>query len=325
MRLTRLLYAAGAAMFLAVNGSPVQAQKFPDRPVRLVAPYAPGGGVDILARLIAQKYGELWGTQMIVENKPGASGLVGARYVATSEPNGYTLVLIPNSMTMSAATQKDQSFDLRKDLAPVGMIAASSLVLVINSSVPAKSFPELLSYAKANPGRLNYGSAGPGSSSHLAGELLNMMAGIKTVHVPYKGSGANIPAVLGGETEMTYVSSGSIEGFTKDERLRVLATLGPTRDPSLPNVPTIKESGLPGYEVAIWYSLFAPAKTPPGIIAQLNRELKQILDAPGMKEDLAKRGFIASWSTPEALDKVVATELVQWKNLADRIGLKDMN
>ena len=300
----------------------VSAQSYPDRPVRLIAAFPPGGGADILGRIMAQKFSEMWGVSMFVENKTGASGNIGTDFVAKSEPNGYTLLVSPNGLTINPNVMKDLPFDVTKDLVPIGMIATSPLVLVVKSTVPVKTLAEMIAYAKAAPGQLNFGSTGAGTSQHLAGELINLTAGIKTVHVPYRSGAAVNQALLTGDLQIGYVSYTSVEAFVKDGRFRLIATLGGSRDPTLPDLPTLAEAGLPGCEVDIWYAMFAPGKTPAPVIRQLNGDLRRILDAPGMKEFLAQRGFNSAYSTPEAMAEVIRKDLARWKQVTERINLK---
>ena len=216
---------------LAVVPGPASAQKYPERPVRLVAPFAPGGGADILGRIVAQRFTELWGVSMFLENKAGASGNLGTDFVARSAPNGETLLITPNGLTVNPSFMKDIPFEVTRDLAPIGMVAASSLVLAIKSSVPAANLRELIALAKRESGKLNYGSTGLGTTPHVAGELVNITADIKTEHIPYRSSGAIIQALLTGEVQMGYVSYNSVESFVRDGQMRLIATLGAARDP----------------------------------------------------------------------------------------------
>jgi len=298
------------------------AQKYPDRPVRLVAGFPPGGGVDLLGRIVAKGFSDLWGTSMIVENKGGASGNIGTEAVVKSDPNGYTLLLAPNTLTINPTVMKDVPFNVLTDLEPIGMIATTPLVLVVNSNVPAINLEQLLALAKRQPGTLNYGSSGPGSVQHLAGELINLTAGIKTVHVPYRAVPAIVQALITNELQMAYVSYTAVQGFVKQGRVRLIATLGRTRDPTVPELPTLAEAGLPGCEVDIWYGLFAPTNTRPTIVKQVNADLKRLLDAPGMKEAIVEKGFNLAYSTPEQAAEIVRKDLARWKDVADRINLR---
>ncbi|MDQ4059533.1 MAG: tripartite tricarboxylate transporter substrate binding protein [Pseudomonadota bacterium] len=316
-------------LFAAVAGAgPAQAQTYPERPVRLISPFAPGGGTDILGRFIAQKFSEIWGgdkiggVNMIVENRAGASGNVGAQAVARSDPDGYTLLMAVNSHAINANIYKKIPFDLMRDFAPVGMVATSPFVLVVNSALPVRSVSELIAYAKARPGQLNYGSAGFATAPHVAGELFNLMAGIDMRHIPYQGSGPNVMGLLRNDVQLSAISLNSIEGHLAGEQVRVLAVMGSARYPGLPDVPTVAESGLPGYEVDLWYALLAPAKTPSNIVAKLNADLKRVLESKDMQEGLPPRGFLPAYSTPEELAKIIQRDLTRWKELTERVGLK---
>jgi tripartite-type tricarboxylate transporter receptor subunit TctC len=321
MRIGRTLAILSFAA-VAAHAPTSQAQTYPDRPVRLVSAFPPGGGADILGRIMAQKFTDLWGVGMFVENKTGASGNIGTDFVAKSEPNGYTLLISPNGLTINPTVMKELPFNVVTDLAPIGMVATSPLVLAVNNNVPARNLAELIALAKAQPGKLNFGSSGPGTSQHLAGELINLTANINTVHIPYRSGAAITQALLAGELQMGYVSYNSVEGFVRQGQLRLIATLGGTRDPTVPDLPTLAEAGLPGCEVDIWYAMFAPGKTPPAIIKQLNTDLKRILDEPGMKDALAQKGFNSMYSTPEAMAEVIRKDLARWKVVADRINLR---
>ena len=309
-------------LFAILHCPHIFAQAYPDRSVKLIAAFPPGGGADILGRIMAQKFSDIWGVSMFVENKTGASGNIGSDFVAKSVPDGYTLLISPNGLTINPNVMKDLPFDVTKDLIPIGMIATSPLVLVVKSTVPVKTLADLIAYAKSAPDQLNFGSTGAGTSQHLAGELINLTASIKTVHVPYRSGAAVNQALLAGELQIGYVSYTSVEPFVRDGRFRLIATLSGTRDPTLPDLPTLAEAGLPGCEVDIWYALLAPGKTPQKLIRQLNVDLKRILDAPGMKDHLAQRGFNSFFTTPEAMTEVIRKDLARWKLVTERIGLK---
>ena len=277
-----------------------------------------GGGTDILGRLIAQKFGEIWQGSMIVENRSGASGLVGANHAARSAADGYTVLLMPNSQTITQHVQKDSGFDVERDLAPVGMIATSPLVLSVHSSLPIRSVAELVAYERANPRKLHHGSAGTATAPHLAGELFNIMAGTRMEHVPYRGSGPAVTAHVANEVGVAFGPLNSIEGFVRDGRLRVLAVLGASRYEGLPDVPTMAESGYPGYEVDLWYALMAPAGTPASVVHRINADLQRVITDPAMRAAMMQRGFIAAPGTPEALGGVIRADLARWKTVTER-------
>jgi tripartite-type tricarboxylate transporter receptor subunit TctC len=321
----RHLLPALAASLLAAPALPrrAAAQDFPARPVRLVSGFAPGGGTDILARLIAPRFQEAWrGTSMVVENRSGGSGTVGAIYVARAPADGHTLLLMPNSQTILHHVQRNSGFDLPNDLAPVGMIATSPLVLAVRANLPARTLAELVAMDRANPGRLNHGSAGTATAPHMAGELFNIVAGTQLAHVPYRGSGPAVTALVAGEVDMSFNPYNSIEGFVREGRLRVLAVLGAQRYAGLPDVPTVAESGFPGYEVDLWYSIMAPAGTPAPVIARLNADLNRVITEPATARGLSERGFLPAPGAPEALGAVIRADLARWKTVTDRVEVR---
>jgi tripartite-type tricarboxylate transporter receptor subunit TctC len=315
----------GALLAFGVAGASsaiAQAPSYPDRVVKLISPFAPGGGTDILGRFIAQKFSTVWKNNMIVENRPGAGGNVGAQAVAKSDPDGYTLLMAVNSHAINAHVYRKVPFDLVRDFAPVGMVATSPFVLVVHPSVPVKTVGELIAYAKANPGKLNYGSAGVATAPHLAGELFNLMAGTDMRHVPYQGSGPNVTGLLRGDVQVSAISLNSIEGFLQGEQVRLLAVTSAQRYPRMPDLPTVAESGLKGYEVDLWYALLAPAGTPSAIVAKLNADLKTVLASEEMQTGMPPRGYMPAYSTPEELAAIIQKDLARWKDVTERIGLK---
>ncbi len=307
----------------AAAGLPARAQQdFPARPVRLVSGFAPGGGTDILGRLIAQKFGETWRGSMVVENRSGGSGVVGATHVARAPADGYTLLLLPNSQTITQHVQQNTGFDVQRDLAPVGMIATSPLVLSVHASLPARTVAELIAHERANRGRLNHGSAGTATAPHLAGELFNIMAGTQLAHVPYRGSGPAVTAHVANEVGLSFGPLNSIEGFVRGGQLRVLAVLGAQRFAGLPEVPTMRESGFPDYEVDLWYALMAPAATPAPLIQRLNADLNRVIEDAAMAQAMTQRGFIPAPGPPEALAGVIRADLARWKTVTDRVEIR---
>ena len=319
---TRALVGALCA-WTASPPAAAQQQEFPTRPVRLISGFAPGGGTDILGRLIAPKFGELWrGGTMVVENRSGGSGTVGAVHVARSAPDGYTLLLMPNSQTMLQHVQRNSGFDVVRDLAPVGMIATSPLVLSVHPNLPVRSVAELIAFDRASPGRLNHGSAGNVTAPHMAGELFNIMAGTRIGHVPYRGSGPAVTALLSDEVSVSFLPLNSIEGFVREGRVRVIAALGASRYEGLPEVPTVAESGLPGYDVDLWYSLVAPAGTPAQIVERLNADLRRVLEDAPTRRGLVERGFIPAPGPPEALAAAIQADVARWKAVTERLGIQ---
>jgi tripartite-type tricarboxylate transporter receptor subunit TctC len=312
-----------ALLATTATGAAAGPAAYPPRVVRMISPYAPGGGTDILGRLIAQAMSEAWGTAtMIVENRPGAGGNLGAQSVSRAAPDGTTLLMAVNSHAINASVYRRIPFDLLKDFAPVGRVATSPFVFVVNAALPVRSMAELVAYARARPGQLNYGSAGIATAPHLAGELVNLTAGTAMTHIPYQGSGPNVTALLRNEVQLSAISLNSIEGMLKDGKVRVLATTGASRYPGLPDVPTVAESGLPGYEVDLWYALLAPAGTPPEIVARLSGDLRQVLAPEAMRERLRQRGYEAAWTSPADLAALMRKDVERWKAVTAAINLK---
>ncbi len=290
------------------------ARDYPNRPVRAVVPSVPGGGSDISARIFASGLSEaLNNTPVVIDNRGGAGGTLGTHIVAKAAPDGYT-VLMGNIAThgINPALFKNLPYHPIKDFAPVSLFGTTPNVLVIHPSVPATSLKELIAYVKAKPGALSYGSSGVGGSPHLAMELLKSMTGMEMLHVPYKGSGAVLTDLLGGRVQVTSASLTSQLLYIRTGKLRALAVTSSKRNPQLPDVPTVIEAGVPGYEVTIWYAMFVPAATPKPIIARLNSVIVKVLESPEMKARLGQTGIDAATSTPEELAAWVKVEVEKW-------------
>jgi tripartite-type tricarboxylate transporter receptor subunit TctC len=298
-----------------------QAETYPSRPVRIIVPTAPAGGVDLIARLIGQQLGERLGNQFFVDNRPGAGGVIGTRVAATADPDGYTLLAAPSGIAILAAIKKKLPYDVLRDLAPVALLADAPYALIVNPLVPAHSVKELIAYAKANPGKINYGSAGYGSASHLAGELFKKMAGINMVHVPNKSMGPAMLDVIMGQVSVLFAGLPASLAAEKEGKVRLLAVAGHKRSALLPDMPTIAEAGLPGYEVGNWIGLLAPAKTDPKLIDLLYAEVTAIIDAPEMRKRLIDSGFEPIGGTPQAFSKQLATDVAKWHEIAEKAGL----
>ncbi|MCC6377623.1 MAG: tripartite tricarboxylate transporter substrate binding protein [Burkholderiales bacterium] len=300
------------------------AQSWPTKSIRLVVPYTAGGSSDFVARLMAQKLTEGLGQSVVVDNKPGVAGIVGTEIVAKSAPDGYTLALI--GMTTHAANPslyKTLPYDPVKDFAPISVAIVSPLVLVVNPAVPAKSVQELIAYAKAHPGTVNYGSAGVGNTLHLAGESFKAAAGIDIVHVPYKGASAAMNDLLGGRIQMMIDLVQTPLPHIQAGKLRALGVTSATRVPMLPDVPTIAESGLPGFEFATWIGIAAPAGTPKAIVDRIHAEMVKALAMPEVKEAFAKQGMVTAPSaSPEAFARQIVAEKARIAALAKNIGIQ---
>ena len=296
-RIARLA-AAAACLILTAATANAQAQAYPSKPIRWIVPFPPGGSTDILARVVGQKLTESWGQQVIVENRGGAGGTLGAAEAARSPADGYTLLMGAIHHTIATSVYPKLPYDFQKDFAPITVVAIVPNVLVVNPSVPAKSTKELIAYAKANPGKLTYGSAGMGTAHHLIGELFNLRAGVEIVHVPYKGSAPAVADLIGGQVSMMYDTVASCLPHVKSGKLRPLAVATAKRSSALPDVPTIAESALPGFEVTTWFGALAPAKTPPEIVAKLNAEMVKILAMPDVRKRLLEAGAEPVGNTP---------------------------
>jgi tripartite-type tricarboxylate transporter receptor subunit TctC len=299
------------------------AQNYPAKPVRVIVPFPAGGGADIFARLIGRKLGENLGQSFVVDNRAGASGIIGCEAVARSAPDGYTLLMgTTGTHTTNPAVFSKLPYDSIKDFAPISLVAEAPFVLLIHPSLPVKNVKELIQLAKSRPGELIYASSGVGSSSHFGFELFNSMAGIKAVHVPYKGLGPASADTIAGNITMTWDSISASAPFIKAKRLRALGIGSAKRSSLLPDVPTIAESGLSGFELGSWYAFFAPAATPPEIIRNLQREVVKAIAAPGMREQFAALGAEPVGSTPEELAAVVQRDLVKWAKVAREAKVK---
>jgi tripartite-type tricarboxylate transporter receptor subunit TctC len=300
-------------LYLALACPQLQAQGFPAKPLRLVVTLPPGGATDITARIIAGKLGEVLGQTVVVENRPGAGGQIGAEQVVKANPDGYTLLFGGiNSHGISPALYKKQPYDHIRDFAPISLASTTPNVLVVHPSVPAKTMAEFIAYAKANPGKLDYGSSGIGQSPHLTMELFKSLTGINLNHVPYKGGGQYVLALFTGEVPVMFDNLPGELANIQSGKVRALAVTSAKRAPQLPDVPTVAESGLPGFEVTVWFGFFAPAATPKPVIAQLNAAIVKALTAPDLKAKLAQQGAEAAPSTPEELAALVRSETVKW-------------
>ena len=300
-----------ALLLFAVGGSP-HAQTWPIRPIRLVVPSAPGGSNDVISRTFAQHLSARLGQSVVIDNKAGAGGTLGTDFVAKAPADGHTLLFTSTSLTTNAAAGKKLPYDPVKDFVPVAKIASGTFVVVVGRQVPVRTFAEFIDHAKKNPGRLNYGSAGVGGISHLGTELMLAAADIRMTHVPYKGMAPAFADLLGGGIQMALPSLASAAPHLRSGALIGLATTGVLRSPLAPDLPTVSESGLPGFQLELWWGLFAPAGTPPVIVARLNREAAAVLAMPEVKEVFMREGAQASPATPQALGSLVRDELGRW-------------
>lgn len=292
-------------------------EQFPQRPIKLVVPWAPGGFTDSLARLVSEQLGRVMGQSVIVENRPGANGIMGTESVARSAPDGYTLLIATaETHAINPSTYPKLRYDAVADFAPVGSIASVPLFLVTNMDLAQKTFPELMGAAKKAPGKFKYASWGAGSTGHLAFELLNAPAGVEMIHVPYKGLGPALTDVIAGQEDMTLATIASSEQFVKAGRLRPLAVTSPKRSALQPQVPTIAEMGYPGYDVALWYGIVAPAKTPAVIVARLNAALREAVKDAGFKARMAASDADVLVRSPQEFADFLAAERIKWARAA---------
>jgi len=311
-------------LLVSIHGAYAQSNStsaYPIRPIRAVVPLAPGGGTDTVGRLVMSKLSEFLGQQIVVDNRGGGGGTVGTDLVAKAAPDGYTILM--GSITTNAVNPvlyKKLPYDHIRDFAAISMIGTVPNALVVHTSVAAKNMKEFIALAKASPGKVAYGSSGIGSAPHLSMELIKSMAGITMTHVPYKGAGAAVADVLGGQIQALCSSLAGLLPHIKSGRVRALGVTTSGRNPQLPDVPTIAESALPGYEVLIWYALFAPARTPSAVIARLNAETVKALNAADLKDRLTQQGLDVASSTPDALMAFVKSETAKWAKVAKDSG-----
>lgn len=314
-------FAAGVLAALICAGG-ASAQSYPARTVRLILPFPPGGPSDLLGRPLAQRLGEQMGVQVVAENRPGAGGNIGLELAAKAPPDGYTLVLGAPPIAISPALYARLNYDPQKDLAPVSLAAVVHNVILVHPSVPARSLKELIQLAGIRPGKLNYGSGGVGATSHLAPELLQSLTGVKMVHVPFKGVGQAVIALVSGEVDVLVMGAPAAAGQAEAGKVRPLAVLSDTRAPALPKVPTAREAGVENFVVDLWYGVLAPAGTPPGIVNRLNGEIHKALAAPDIRQKLSAAGIEPKLSTPEQFASFIRSETVRYAKVIRDAGIK---
>jgi tripartite-type tricarboxylate transporter receptor subunit TctC len=306
---------------VAIPAAPPEAcaQVYPARPIRVIVPAAAGGAGDIVARATGQKLAEKWGQQVIVDNR---TGIVGTEIVARSAPDGYTLLLTTSALAVRESVFRDLPFSALRDFAPVTQLMTQTNILVLHPGVPVKSVAELIAYARARPGELNYGSSGNGGSNHLAGELFKSLARVNIVHVPYKGLPQAVTDLLAGRVQLIFGSPASTLPHTGGGRLRMLAVTTPRRSPALPDLPTIAEAGVPGYEFTSWIGVLAPARTPPAIVLKLQRELSAIVQSPESRQRFAADATDAVGSTPGEFTAFLKSEIARWTRVAREADIR---
>jgi tripartite-type tricarboxylate transporter receptor subunit TctC len=297
------------------------AQPYPSKPVRMVVAQSSGGNADFISRAYAQRLAERFGQQIVIDNRPGAAGIIGTEIVARAVPDGYTLLVAPTGHGINPSLYK-LPYDPQRDFAPISLLAVSYAVLVVNPQLPVHSVNELIAFARSRPGKLHFASSGLAAATHLAGELFNSMAGVNIVHVPYKGAPTALVDLVSGQVEIMFASPPSAMPLVRSGRLRALATTGSKRAAYLPDAPTVAEAGVPGYEVTIWQALLAPARTPAAVIARLHREIADIARQADMRERLAVDGTEPVGSTPREAADHIAAEIARWAKVIKAIGLK---
>jgi len=312
-----------AALLFPMSGVYAAEPAYPAKPVRIIVGFAPAGAADITARVLGQRLAALWGHPVVTDNRPGAGSTVGSEIAAGATPDGHTLMVVSASYATSAGLYKKLAFDPVKSFIPITMIAAGHNLLAAHPSVAANTAQELIAHAKANPGKLTMGSAGTGSITHLAGELFKHMAGIEVTHVPYKGGGPNLTGLIGGEIQISVMSLPAAIGQVKTGRLKSLGITSLRRSAAVPDIPTVAESGLPGYEAKNWYGILTPAGTPKVVVARLNRQINGILRTPDMIATLAKQGLEAEGSTSEEFSVYLKSEIAKWAKVVKASGLQE--
>ncbi len=310
----------GVFVAAVVLVSPVGAQNYPVKSIRIVVPFAPGGGTDLVARLVGQKLTAAFGQAVIVDNRPGAGGNIGTELVAKSPPDGYTLLAMPSAFSINPSLYARTPYDPIRDFEPVATLTTYMLFLAAHPSLPARSVKSLIALARAQPGRITYASSGTGTTAHIAGELFDFMTGVRMTHVPYKGSGPSIPAIIGGEVAILFGSNTAVP-HAKAGKLVLLGVTGAKRSPLFADVPTVAESGIPGYDVTSWIAMFAPARTPADIVRRINVETAKGLRQPDVREVFAAQGLDEGIGSPEDLGMMIKTEVPKWSKLIRAAGI----
>jgi tripartite-type tricarboxylate transporter receptor subunit TctC len=312
----------GLAIMAAAFALPAMAQSWPAKPVRIVVPFGPGGPADVYARIVGQELTEVFKQQFVIDNKPGAGAVIGTDVVAKAAPDGYTLLMMSNTHTTNETLLSNKPYTLMKDLAPVAPVNSSDLVMVVHPSVPAKTLAEFIALAKKEPGKLAYASSGPGTPYHMAGELFKAMTGTDILHVPHKSSGEARNDVMGGHVQMMFDAITTMKGSIDAGHVRALGTTGDKRSEILPNVPTVAEAGVPGYEATIWLGIMAPAGTPKEIVDKLNAEIGKALAKPAIREAWAKQGAMPMTMTPAEFGTFLQRDIDKWAKVVQLSGAK---
>jgi len=301
---------------------PVIAQTYPTKPIRFIVPYAPGGNADIMARVIGQRLSEALGEPVVVDNRPGANSIIGTEMAVRSAPDGYTVLIVASGHAVNPSLVRKLPYDTLKDLAPITLIGSTPLIVVAHPSLPANTIKELIALAKSHPGELNYASSGNGSPANLAGALLNVMAGIKLTHVPYKGTSQATTDVMSGQVQIAFPSMTSTLPFVKSGKLKGLAMTALRRSPLAPDMPTVAEAGVPGYQASIWNGMLVPGATPKAIVTRLNQEVVKVLKSPETQQRYAGMGADILYGTPEEFDAFTRAEMKKWDKVIREAGIR---
>jgi tripartite-type tricarboxylate transporter receptor subunit TctC len=309
-------------LILLCFGLSAWAQAYPARPVKIIVPYGVGGSADVYARYLGAKLQDSMGQPVVIENRPGGGSIVGTDVVAKSDPDGYTLLMMSNTHTVNETLIPKKPFDLMRDFAPITGVSYSDLLMVVPASVPAKDLKEFIALAKSKPGELNYASSGNGTPYHMAGELFKSMAGVNLVHIPHKGSDQARASVLGGQVQMMFDAVPTMASHARAGKVKALATSGSKRSPVTPDIPTLAEAGVPGYESGIWLGLMAPAKTPRPVLEKVNAEVNKIIGSEETKAAWLKQGTIAMGMSIEEFGKFLREEIVKWRKVVEVSGAK---
>ncbi len=309
-------------VLMTIASSVAAQQDYPSKPIRLIVPFPPGGGVNLAARIIGQKLTENWGQQVVVDNRPGGNSVIGSEALVRSPPDGYTLMVTSGAHVTNPLLLPSLPYDSIKDFAPVATVSYSQFLLTLSASVPANNLQEFIALAKSKPKQLNYASSGNGSTTHLAAEYFNILAAVKTQHIPYKGSGQALSDLISGQVQFTFNTPSTVISHIKSGKLKAIAITGESRLPTLPQVPTFTEAGLPGLDVRIWFGVLAPAGTPKEIIDKLSSEIAKILATPDLKEKLYSQAMEPFISTPEQFDAMTKAEIAKWTKVIKDANIK---
>jgi tripartite-type tricarboxylate transporter receptor subunit TctC len=311
-----------AGLLSALGCNSAYAQQYPTKPIRYILPFPPGGGTDTLARIVGQKLGENVGQTVVMDNRPGAGANIGAEIAAHSVPDGYTILMGNIAHAVNMTLYNKPGYNLATDFAPITLLASTPNILVVHPSVAAKTVQELIALAKAKPGQLNYASSGSGSSAHLAGELFKNLAGVNIVHIPYKGGGPAVISLVAGEAAIGFATMPSVLPQVKAGKLRALAVTTSKRSPAVPDMPTVAESGVAGYDANTWYGALAPARTPATIVTRLHDEFVKIMRASDVRERIAVHGYEAETDTPQEFSAYIKSEIAKWGKVVKAAGIR---